>query len=34
VISLDTFNNPAAPPPAVGQKAEISFSSDDMLVLN
>jgi putative spermidine/putrescine transport system ATP-binding protein len=33
-VSLDTFNNPAIPPPAVGEKAEISFSSADMLVLN
>ncbi|MGB3537650.1 MAG: ABC transporter ATP-binding protein [Mesorhizobium sp.] len=33
MISLDTFNNPTTPPPAVGQKAEISFSSGDMLVL-
>jgi putative spermidine/putrescine transport system ATP-binding protein len=33
-ISLDTFNNSATPPPAVGQKAEISFSSNDMLVLH
>ncbi len=33
IVSLDTFNNPAAPPPAVGEKAEISFSSADLLVL-
>jgi putative spermidine/putrescine transport system ATP-binding protein len=33
-VSLDTFNNPAVPPPAVGERAEISFSSADMLVLN
>ena len=33
-VSLDTFNSPAAPPPAVGEKAEISFSSNDMLVLH
>jgi putative spermidine/putrescine transport system ATP-binding protein len=33
-ISLDTFNNPAQPPPAVGDKAEISFSSGDVLVLH
>jgi len=32
-VSLDTFNNPAAPPPAVGEKAEISFSSADLMVL-
>ncbi|MGX5826688.1 ABC transporter ATP-binding protein [Mesorhizobium sp. 43Arga] len=33
-VSLDTFNNSATPPPAVGEKAEISFSSGDMLVLH
>jgi putative spermidine/putrescine transport system ATP-binding protein len=33
-VSLDTFNSPATPPPAVGEKAEISFSSSDMLVLH
>ena len=33
-VSLDTFNNPTTPPPAVGEKAEISFSSGDMLVLH
>jgi putative spermidine/putrescine transport system ATP-binding protein len=33
-ISLDTFNNSATPPPAVGDKAEISFSSGDVLVLH
>jgi putative spermidine/putrescine transport system ATP-binding protein len=33
-VSLDTFNNPAVPPPAVGERAEIGFSSADMLVLN
>jgi putative spermidine/putrescine transport system ATP-binding protein len=33
-VSLDTFNSPTAPPPAVGEKAEISFSSNDMLVLH
>ncbi len=32
-VSLDTFNNSANPPPAVGEKAEISFSSGDLLVL-
>ena len=26
-VSLDTFNNPAKPPPMVGEKTEISFSS-------
>jgi putative spermidine/putrescine transport system ATP-binding protein len=34
MVSLDTFNNPTTPPPAVGEKAEISFSSEDMLVLH
>jgi putative spermidine/putrescine transport system ATP-binding protein len=33
-VSLDTFNSPAAPPPRVGEKAEISFSPDDVLVLH
>ena len=33
-VSLDTFNNPASPPPAVGDRADISFSSSDLLVLH
>ena len=33
-VSLDTFNNPAKPPPKVGEKTEISFSSSDLLVLH
>jgi putative spermidine/putrescine transport system ATP-binding protein len=33
-VSLDTFNSPTNPPPTVGEKAEISFSSGDMLVLH
>ena len=33
-VSLDTFNNPATPPPKVGEKTEISFSSADLLVLH
>ena len=33
-VSLDTFNSPASPPPTVGEKAEISFSLDDVLVLH
>jgi len=33
-VSLDTFNSPASPPPAVGDKAEISFSPEDVLVLH
>ncbi|MDP3895514.1 MAG: ABC transporter ATP-binding protein [Mesorhizobium sp.] len=32
-VSLDTFNNASAPPPAAGDKAKISFSPDDFLVL-
>ncbi|WP_269932338.1 ABC transporter ATP-binding protein [Aminobacter sp. HY435] len=34
VVSLDTFNSPSSPPPVVGQKTEISFSSGDVLVLH
>jgi putative spermidine/putrescine transport system ATP-binding protein len=34
VVSLDTFNSPATPPPSVGEKTEISFSSNDLLVLH
>jgi putative spermidine/putrescine transport system ATP-binding protein len=33
-VSLDTFNNPAAPPPTVGDSAEICFSPNDVLVLH
>ncbi|MBZ9987959.1 ABC transporter ATP-binding protein [Mesorhizobium sp. BH1-1-5] len=33
-VSLDTFNNSTTPPPAVGDKADISFASGDMLVLH
>jgi putative spermidine/putrescine transport system ATP-binding protein len=33
-VSLDTFNSPASPPPSVGEKAEISFSPEDVLVLH
>ena len=33
-VSLDTFNNSTTPPPVVGEKADISFSSGDMLVLH
>ncbi|MGH8693111.1 MAG: ABC transporter ATP-binding protein [Burkholderiales bacterium] len=32
-VSLDTFNSPSAPPPRVGDKAEISFAASDLLVL-
>ena len=34
LLSLDTFNNPASPPPVAGETAEISFSSSDMLILD
>ena len=34
MLSLDTFNNPASPPPVAGEQAEISFSSSDMLILD
>ena len=34
VVSLDTFNTSHTPPPVVGQPAEISFSSGDVLVLH
>ncbi|MFI0844540.1 ABC transporter ATP-binding protein [Mesorhizobium sp. IMUNJ 23232] len=34
IVSLDTFNNSSTPPPAVGDKTEISFSSNDVLVLH
>ena len=33
-VSLDTFNNPTTPPPHVGDRIEISFSSSDLLVLH
>jgi len=33
-VSLDTFNSPASPPPTVGDRAEISFSPEDVLVLH
>jgi putative spermidine/putrescine transport system ATP-binding protein len=34
IVSLDTFNNPSSPPPAVGDAAEISFSSADVNILH
>ncbi|APH73771.1 ABC transporter ATP-binding protein [Aquibium oceanicum] len=34
LVSLDTFNNPASPPPVAGEKASISFSPDDVLLLD
>jgi putative spermidine/putrescine transport system ATP-binding protein len=33
-VSLDTFNNPSAPPPIVGEQTEISFSASDLLILH
>ena len=33
-ISLDTFNNPNAPPPARGETVTVSFMPDDVLVLD
>jgi len=33
-VSLDTFNSPTSPPPVVGERAEISFSPADVLVLH
>ncbi|MBX3566554.1 MAG: ABC transporter ATP-binding protein [Rhizobiaceae bacterium] len=33
-ISLDTFNNSSTPPPRVGDRTQISFSSSDLLVLH
>ena len=33
-IAFDTFNDPTTPPPAMGDKAEISFSKESLLVLN
>jgi putative spermidine/putrescine transport system ATP-binding protein len=32
-VSLDTFNNPNAPPPRHGDKVTISFAPEDLLVL-
>src|SRR5690606_26827836 len=32
-LSLDTFNNPASPPPENGAPAAVWFSGDDLLVL-
>jgi len=32
-LSLDTFNNPAAPPPAPGDRTTVHFSPSDLLVL-
>ncbi|MBX6321445.1 MAG: ABC transporter ATP-binding protein [Rhodospirillaceae bacterium] len=33
-ISIDTFNNPSAPPPQRGAEVVVSFSRDDLLVLD
>jgi putative spermidine/putrescine transport system ATP-binding protein len=32
-VSLDTFNNPGAPPPERGQPVTVNFARDDLLVL-
>ena len=32
-VSLDTFNNPNAPPPQQGEKVTVSFAPEDLLVL-
>jgi putative spermidine/putrescine transport system ATP-binding protein len=32
-VSLDTFNNPNAPPPKAGEKVTVSFAPEDILVL-
>ena len=32
-VSLDTFNNPNAPPPSQGEKVTVSFARDDLIVL-
>ena len=34
VISLDTFNQPHAAPPKIGEAVAISFSPDDLVVLD
>jgi putative spermidine/putrescine transport system ATP-binding protein len=33
-VSLDTFNNPNAPPPKQGDKVTVSFAPEDLLVLD
>jgi putative spermidine/putrescine transport system ATP-binding protein len=33
MVSLDTFNRPDAPPPAVGDSVELSLRPTDLLVL-
>ena len=32
-LSLDTFNNPAAAPPRIGEQTVVSFSPEDVLVI-
>ena len=32
-VSLDTFNNPGAPPPQRGEQVTVSFAREDLLVL-
>ena len=33
MISLDTFNDPASPPPVIGEKASVSFDRESLMVL-
>ncbi|MEZ5448434.1 MAG: TOBE domain-containing protein [Thiolinea sp.] len=33
VLSLDSFNKPAAPPPKAGETVTVSFAAGDLLVL-
>ena len=33
VISLDTFNDPGAPPPGLGASVLVSFEREDLLML-
>jgi putative spermidine/putrescine transport system ATP-binding protein len=32
-VSLDTFNNPNAPPPTHGDKVTVTFTPEDLLIL-
>ena len=34
LVSLDTFNNPGAPPPSPGQAVQLGFAREDLLVLD
>jgi putative spermidine/putrescine transport system ATP-binding protein len=33
-VSLDTFNNPTAPPPKRGDQVVLSFAPEDVLILD